>query len=95
MGKGVVTESTQYLYNKATWLSIPHAPNSHPPTQMQKKKKKNHKTHRILVEMQDSLRSESIDSEAIIPNRPQACQMESSFFFQKTSTRMISSAFVF
>lgn len=50
-----------------------------------------HKTRRILVELQDSLRSESIDSEAIIPNRPQACQVESFFFFSKTSTRMIFS----
>lgn len=81
MENGGATENTQYLCNKATFLSIPYELNSHLPTYMQKKKR-NHKTHRILVELQDSLRSESIDSKAIIPNRPQACQMES-FFFSK------------
>lgn len=36
-GVGGVTESTPYLCNKATWLSIPYELNSHPPTQMQEK----------------------------------------------------------
>lgn len=62
-----------HLVIYSLWTELP-SPNTNT--------KKNHKTHRILVELQDSLRSESIDSKAIIPNRPHACQMER-FFFSK------------
>lgn len=60
--------------------------NCSPFPQQQCKKKKITK-QRILVQLQDSLRSDSADRETIIPKSPS--HMPNGRFFQKTSTGMI------